>query len=94
MSSDLYNIIVHYKEQSNTIINADPDTYSYIELVNDLCEFYQCLLPSAKAWTITFSASIPGSSDRHVIKSDVDVLTMFDKCAKDNIVDMFIERRN
>ena len=76
-SENYYSIVVHFKDQSNTISDVDPDRYSYIELVNDSCEFYQCLLPSSKGLAMTFSASIPGSSDRHVIKVDADVMVMF-----------------
>ncbi|KAA8524887.1 hypothetical protein F0562_011310 [Nyssa sinensis] len=62
----------------NTISNVDPDKYSYIELLQDVGELSLAHVYVVIGFAIYLHCDIPGSNDRMIVSSDLDVLKMFE----------------
>ncbi|KAA8547102.1 hypothetical protein F0562_003531 [Nyssa sinensis] len=62
----------------NTISNVDPDKYSYIELLQDIGELSLSHVSAVIGFAINLHCDIPGSNDRMIVSSDLDVLKMFE----------------
>ncbi|KAA8541876.1 hypothetical protein F0562_023028 [Nyssa sinensis] len=62
----------------NTIANVDPDKYSYIELLQDVGDLSLSHVSAVIGFAINLHCDIPGSNDRMIVSSDLDVLKMFE----------------
>ncbi|KAA8537001.1 hypothetical protein F0562_029479 [Nyssa sinensis] len=62
----------------NTISNVDPNKYSYIELLQDVGELSLSHVSTVIGFAINLHCDIPGSNDKMIVSSDLDVLKMFE----------------
>ncbi|KAA8541320.1 hypothetical protein F0562_025283 [Nyssa sinensis] len=62
----------------NTISNVDLDKYFYIELLQDIGELSLSHVFAVIGFAINLHCDIPGSNDRMIVSSDLDVLKMFE----------------
>ena len=74
---DLISIVYHYGEYTE-IKNADPERYSYVDVIYDAYCGVLKDIPSGKSINFSIKAVLP-NGDEFLIKEDKDVMTMFEK---------------
>ncbi|KAJ4961939.1 hypothetical protein NE237_021849 [Protea cynaroides] len=76
---DPISIVYHYGEYTE-VKNADPDRYSYVDVIYDVYCGVLKDIPSGKTIKFSIKAVLP-NSDESVLKEDKDVVRMFEKSA-------------
>ncbi|KAJ4955787.1 hypothetical protein NE237_012570 [Protea cynaroides] len=74
---DLISIVYHYGEYTE-VKNADPDRYSYVDVIYDTYCSVLKDIPSGKTIKFSIKAVLP-NGDESVLKEDKDVVRMFEK---------------
>ena len=72
--------------------NIEPDRYSYIDLLSDVCENVLNCISSGQNFMIALCCDIPGTVETMNIETDSDVLEMFGLHRRNGYINVYVRQ--
>lgn len=94
MADAPYDIVVYYKNEKAIIRNVNPNNYSFLHLVNEVCEAAIQDVPGNESNMIDLSCEFLGTSRMLDVSSDEDTRLMFFMYRKIRVINLHVKISN
>ena len=94
MADAPYDIVVYYKNEKAIIRNVNPNNYSFLHLVNEVCEAAIHDAPGNESIMIDLSCEFLGTSRMLDVSSDEDTRLMFFMYRKIRVINLHVKISN
>ncbi|KAL3506113.1 hypothetical protein ACH5RR_031495 [Cinchona calisaya] len=86
-----YDITLHHQKKQFRLSNIDPDHYSYINLLSDVCENALNRMSSGLNVMVALSRAIPDTIGRMSSDNDPDILKMFSLHRRSGCINAYVK---